>query len=71
MLNWDEINHDNGFILRRAKVFGGWLVNSLLDGCTPTRYSNGYIENERSHEWRSSLTFVPDPNHEWDLNKTY
>ena len=52
---------------RRAKIFGGWLViydsdvahNMLQDG-------RGF---ETGWDWRPAMTFVPDPNHEWELKQ--
>ena len=40
-------------VIERAKVFGGWLVRSISGGgdC-------GDIH---------SITFIPDPKHEWDI----
>ena len=38
----------------RAKVFGGWIVKSIF-----------YI----GYDIGVSMTFVPDPNHEWELDK--
>lgn len=67
MLHWEEINHDNGFYLRRARVVNGWLVSAIYDVLSPTHYSNGYITSTTGYQWQGSLTFVPDPNHEWNL----
>lgn len=67
MLEWEEIKHDNGFYLRRTKLFNGWLVSAIYDQLSPTQYSNGYITNSPGYEWHGSITFVPDPNHEWKL----
>lgn len=62
MLHWEDINHDNGFYLRRTKVFGGWLISAISDV--------GAAQMGRNDcEWRTSITFVPDPNHEWKLNQ--
>lgn len=38
----------------RAKVFGGWVLHHLL--CD---------ENESSQS--ESMVFIPDPNHEWQI----
>ena len=46
---------------QRAKVPGGWLVKSfnnvvhIVNDGTPV---SGW-------DWRTSMTFVPDPNHDW------
>jgi hypothetical protein len=69
MLKWEEIEHNNGFYLRRAKVFGGWLVSAVSDVRSPVY--NGYSTPDFSSdlEYRTSITFVPDPNHEWKLEE--
>lgn len=64
-LKWEDISHDNGFILRRARVFNGWLVSAISDVQTNVSLSEGYIQRSEGYEWRTSITFVPDPNHEW------
>lgn len=73
-LDWEYIEgHNerrNGFTmglsaLHRAKVFGGWLVyknaayRELKNSSEP-----GY---EDDFNRLANLSFVPDPNHEWDL----
>lgn len=40
----------------RTKVFGGWLVKA-------------YIVSHDGSDYSLAMTFVPDPNHEWDLGK--
>lgn len=67
MLVWEEIKHDNGFFLRRAKIFNGWLISAIHDSMLPTQYSNGCITNSPGYQWQGSITFVPDPKHEWVL----
>ena len=44
---WERINDT----MRRAKVFGGWLVN----------YYGGGEDGE-------TMTFIPDPHHEWTID---
>lgn len=41
----------------RAKVFGGWIVNSSESS------------SETGDEITSSSVFIPDPNHEWTLEE--
>lgn len=65
MLKWEEIDHDLGFYVRRTKVFGGWLVTTTSDVYTVRNDGSGGIYNEAGYEWRTSITFVPDPKHEW------
>lgn len=36
----------------RLKIFGGWIVETMVDG---------------EREWSISTIFIPDPNHEWKL----
>jgi hypothetical protein len=69
-MKWEDIGHDNGFYLRRARIFGGWLVNAIADVNT-LRHDGYSLSTSQGYEWRNSITFVPDPNHEWDLDKTY
>jgi len=67
-LQWEEIEHNNGFYLRRSKIHGGWLVTAISDVMTVLPDGNG-IRNDQAYEWRTSITFVPDPNHEWKLDQ--
>lgn len=60
-INWEEITTEHGDYLYRAKIFGGWLVKITCDVVT----QNEYILNQTGFEWRSSITFIPDANHEW------
>lgn len=66
MLNWEEIKHENDFHLIRARVFGGWLVIAECDTLTGIQRGS-YIEQEKGHQFRQTMTFVPDPNHEWNI----
>lgn len=55
---WEELNDKSmpHFYTVRAKVFGGWLVRT-------SEWSNadtGIVQSE-------ALTFVPDPEHEWEV----
>ena len=63
LLIWEEIPHDNGFYLRRTPIFGGWLVSMISDVIT----ANENYASPQGNEWRSSITFVPDPDHAWEL----
>ncbi len=66
-LDWEELDSSDGFYYRRAKVFGGWLVNCSADVMSPiyTGYTIPPYEYKQGYEWRISITFVPDPNHQW------
>jgi hypothetical protein len=68
-LKWEEINHNNGFFLKRTRVFGGWLVAAVSD--VISHVNTGYTKPDylQGYEWRTSITFVPDPNHEWKLDQ--
>ena len=47
----------------RAKVFGGWLVKSFE---SVHHWVNGQFHWGR--DWRVAMAFVPDPNHEWNID---
>ncbi|MGV6826597.1 MAG: hypothetical protein ACWA5Q_06450 [bacterium] len=52
-LKWKDIECDGGpKSMYRAKIPGGWLLSV-----------RGYDDKEGG-----GLTFIPDPNHEWDGN---
>jgi hypothetical protein len=51
-INWENLPENRAAsYTTRAKVPGGWLVNSRLIG------NYGFCE---------SMTFVPDPDHKWE-----
>lgn len=67
MLNWEEIPQSTAGSLQRCEVPMGWLVKEVhevyltlnqLD--IPTLDCGGFT-------WTSSITFVPDPHHEWEI----
>lgn len=63
-LEWEQIEHNHGNYITRAKIFGGWLVMSTDE--VQTLRNDGYgLSPENGYEWRTSITFVPDPKHEW------
>lgn len=64
-LEWESIESNTSNYIQRAKVFGGWLVMSTDD--VQTSVYTGYTqpENQQGHEFRTSITFVPDLKHEW------
>jgi hypothetical protein len=61
-LEWEQIDD----YTRRARVFGGWLVES-----NAPVYHN-MMEQGRGMEdgwdWRIATCFVPDPNNKWRLD---
>ena len=62
-MEWEDIPQDRSFDLCRAKVPGGWLVAATEDVIhNQYEYGRGMVGG---WDWRVSLTFVPDPNHEW------
>lgn len=59
-MNWEQIETNHRYDeIYRAKVKGGWMIKSV--SATP----NG---EDRPLDSRQ-LTFMPDPNHEWQLGK--
>lgn len=70
MLKWEQIpQSDQLLYMHRAKIFGGWLVQCTVDALTPQYQGYDIPNNEAGYQWRTSLAFVPDPNHEWTLNQ--
>jgi hypothetical protein len=60
-LKWEEIKQDRAFYLYKAKVPGGWLVactDDVLDQSEQLFHQSGW-------EWRTSITYVPDPLGVW------
>jgi hypothetical protein len=74
-MKWEPIPQENAVSVWRSPVFGGWLVMVTDEVQTqqPEAWSSQIpsFRNEQSHEWRSSITFMPDPQHQWDLTKEY
>ena len=54
-LDWQLITKEGEYAVYRAKVFGGWLLQNHAYS-----YGTGIAQ---------SLLFIPDPKHEWSLNK--
>lgn len=54
-LVWEDIPvpQSDNLHVRRAKVPGGWLVIA-------------YNGNDPRDQYAPSITFYPDPNHQWD-----
>ena len=56
-----ELTGFTGGYLHRINVPGGWLVIFTNDVMTLDTQGEMIIDKE----YRSSITFYPDPNHEW------
>lgn len=70
MLQWETIEQESATNIHRAKIYGGWLVMSTCDVNTQlndVNYNIPTFRNEQGYEWRNSICFVPDRNHEWKL----
>lgn len=65
-IEWEPIEHSHGCYLSRASVPGGWLVlcteNVFHGELLPHALKGDELYNR---DWRSSITFVPDPDHRW------
>lgn len=70
-MKWESVHQDHAQNIYRAAIIGGWLVMSVDDVRSPIYTGYPQPEYKDGYEWRSSITFVPDINHEWDLNKEY
>lgn len=60
---WEELKQNHGGYLYRSKVPNGWLVKEVQD-------TGSYDQNARlvdGYYWTSSITFVPDPEHSWEV----
>jgi hypothetical protein len=58
-MNWEDIDYNH----KRAKVFGGWLVKTFEE-VTHNLPEQGLVGG---WDWRVAMSFVPDTNHEWQL----
>jgi hypothetical protein len=63
LVNWYTIEHSGTGHMARAMVPGGWLVRISEDVYVNNK---GYGYPNTGYEWRTSITFVPDPTHEWE-----
>ena len=57
---WEELGDNYS---KRAKVHGGWIVVHYTDVVHETEHQG----MAGGWDWRSSMVFVPDPKHEWEL----
>jgi hypothetical protein len=60
-MKWEEIDRYH----MRAKVFGGWLVKSTSP--VVHNFTADGRGMESGWDFRETMAFVPDPNHEWKL----
>lgn len=58
MLNWKRISDED----YRAKVYGGWLIRSIVKIEDEGAYRNG----RRVYNKHVTTTFVPDPEYKWE-----
>ena len=58
-LVWEDL--DNTGTIKRALIFGGWLVILYVIPATPIESSDTNLA------FRPLLTFIPDPGHRWRL----
>ena len=63
MIFWEWVDN----YTHRAAVFGGWLIK-ITEDVHEKVYDHTLT---RGHNFRIAATFVPDPDHEWDLSKDY
>jgi len=64
-LEWEEVPHNHGGYMTRVSIPGGWLVRYTEDVRSPVFTGYEAPEYIQGYEWRTSITFVPDVNHEW------
>jgi hypothetical protein len=57
-MNWEEIDEYHW----RAKVRGGWVLKCVED---VMQNVDGMLK--AGWDWRSSICFIPDPKHEWEI----
>ena len=57
-ITWEELTETTS----RAKIFGGWLVSC-------SKYKGHTCVTGTSNAVAVSLVFVPDPNHDWIIEK--
>ena len=64
-LVWEQIDHYH----QRAKVFGGWLVKAYEN---KEHFALDCYQNDiwrGGQDWNIAMAFVPDINHEWEIEK--
>ena len=60
-LHFEPVPSDR-FDVYRAKVPGGWLVATSNDAVVTI-----HDIVQEGYQWRTSITFMPDPKHEWEV----
>ena len=63
MLTFTSINTNITDCVHRASVPGGWLV---IVSSYVTHVEKGQVVGNE-WDWRTSVTFVPDPLHAWEV----
>lgn len=64
---WETLEESHAGFMYRTKVPGGWIVKHVMDVRSPMPDGYGGQEYRDNAEWRSSITFVPDPNNNWEV----
>lgn len=70
MLNWEIIEQNQAGTLSRVKVPNGWLVKEAQEVYLDIDNNAPSILNNNGYTWTTSITFVPDSNHEWLIENT-
>ena len=66
MLIWEEVKQDTGGTLQRVKVPNGWLVKETHEVYLSMK-NGSFITENNGHTWTSSLAFIPDADHRWEI----
>lgn len=69
MLKWEQIGTEHAESVFRLPVFGGWLVKIVQESSIVR--PEAMIQENFGYQWTSSVTFVPDPEHRWNLEGGY
>ena len=67
MLTWEEIKQNTGGTLYRTKIPNGWLVKEVNEVHLDLKSDFRNILENSGYEWTSSICFIPDSEHRWDL----
>lgn len=60
-IKWEKIESDLTGCMYRTKTPTGWLIYEQHD----VLHTRGDDALQSGYEWRSAMTFVPDPEHLW------